>query len=117
MGRGDPTAEFFAALAARGYEPMLRNSRGSIRFDLTAGNTTERWLLRIERGELTVSRRHARAVCVVRTDKALFDGLVRGQVNALAAMLRGELRADGDRELLMRIQRLFPGPDDERKPS
>jgi hypothetical protein len=27
-------------------------------------------------------------------------------------MLRGALRADGDRELLMRLQRLFPGPDD-----
>lgn len=108
----DPTAEFFASLAARGHEPLLEHASGSVRFELASGGKTERWLLTIDRGDLAVSRRNARAGCVVRTEKALFDGMARGQVNALAAMLRGELQADGDRELLMRVQRLFPGPDD-----
>jgi putative sterol carrier protein len=109
----DSAAEFFAGLAARGHEPLLGQARGSVRFDLTGpGTKTERWLLTIDRGDLSVSRRNARATCVVRMEKALFERLARGEINAIAAMLRGALRADGDRELLMRLQRLFPGPDD-----
>jgi hypothetical protein len=110
----DPTAEFFDRLAARGHEPMLALGTGSIRFDLVAGKRTERWLLTIDRGDVSVSRRNARAMCVVRTEKKLFDGIVRGEVNALAALLRGALTTEGDPELLMRFQRIFPGPDDAR---
>jgi putative sterol carrier protein len=114
----DQTAEFFAALVARGHEPLLGQTRGSVRFDLTArGKTTERWLLTIDRGDLSVSRRNARATCVVTMEKALFDRLARGETNAIASMLRGELRTDGDRELLMRLQRIFPGPDDPKAQS
>jgi putative sterol carrier protein len=109
----DPTADFFAGLAARGHEPLLGQARGSVRFELTVpGKKTERWLLTIDRGDLSVSRRNARPTCVVRMEKALFERLARGEINAIAAMLRGALRAEGDRELLMRLQRLFPGPDD-----
>ena len=113
----DPTAEFFEQLAARGHEPLLERAGGSVRFDLSVGRKTERWLLTIDRGDISVSRRNARADCVVRTEKALFEGMARGEVNALAAMLRGVLTADGDPELLMRIQRLFPGPDDAERQS
>jgi len=34
----------------------------------------------------------------------------------MAAMLRGELKVEGDAELLIDFQRIFPGPDDPRQP-
>jgi hypothetical protein len=46
----------------------------------------------------------------VRADKALFDAMAVGEVNALAAYLRGELALEGDPELLVLVQRVFPGP-------
>ena len=56
-----------------------------------------------------MSRAAIGADCLVRADKALIDGIARGEVNATAALLRGELTAVGDLELLMLVQRLFPG--------
>ena len=50
------------------------------------------------------------ADCVVRGDKALFDGIAGGEVNAMAALLRGALTFQGDPELLVRLQRVFPSP-------
>lgn len=111
---GDPSAEFFHALPERGEEPLLQRSTGVLRFDLVNGKKTEHWLVTIERGRMSVAKQNRPASCAVRTDKALFDGIVRGEVNALAAFLRGAatLTAESPRELevLMLFQRLFPGP-------
>jgi hypothetical protein len=38
-----------------------------------------------------------------------------GDVNALAAYLRGELALEGDPELLVLIQRVLPGPATTRR--
>ncbi len=113
----DPTAEFFDRLSRSGHEPLLQRANGCVRFDLADGEKTVRWLVTMSKGDVTVSRRNARADCVVHTDKALFDGMVRGEVNALAANIRGALTTEGDRELLMLFQRLFPGPDDPKEHS
>ena len=39
----------------------------------------------------------------------MFEGLAAGRLNAVTALLRGDLVADGDWRLLVRLQRLFPG--------
>jgi predicted lipid carrier protein YhbT len=103
------TAAFFEELAQRGYEPRAATMRGSVRFDLRSGRRTERWLLSVDRGAITVSRRNAAADAVVRADETLFEGLVRGEVNAMAALLRGALTIEGDGGLLLVFQRLL-GP-------
>jgi hypothetical protein len=36
--------------------------------------------------------------------------MMRGEVNAMAAYLRGELILEGDPELLVLFQRVLPGP-------
>lgn len=59
---------------------------------------------------MTITRAGDAADCVVRTDATLFNDLVRGRANALAALLRGRLVAEGVPELLVRFQRLFPAP-------
>jgi putative sterol carrier protein len=106
----DASAAFFAELETRGHEPSLEKSTGTVRFDLRNGKRITRWLVTIEKGDLAVTRRNAKADCVVRTDKTLFDGIVSGTENAVAAVLRGEMGIEGDRELIVRFQRLFPSP-------
>ena len=43
--------------------------------------------------------------------------MATGEVNALAGLLRGELTVEGDPELLVLFQRVFPGPRAEGVPS
>jgi hypothetical protein len=112
----NPTAEFFQDLSARGREPALRNVTGTLRFDVTTQGHVEQWWVRLDRGELRVSTGSAgtdRADpdCLIETPRTVFDGIATGEVNAMAALLRGDLVAAGDPELLVAFQRLFPsGP-------
>jgi predicted lipid carrier protein YhbT len=111
------TSAFFEELAQRGYEPRAATMRGSVRFDLRQGRRTERWLLSVDRGVIAVSRRNASADAVVRADETLFEGLVRGEVNAMAALLRGALTIEGDGGLLLVFQRLLGPAAPHREPS
>ena len=107
----DATTEFFEELAARGHEPALAKATGTLRFDIRDGGArTERWLITITKGDVAVSHRNAKADCVVRVDRTLFEGLASGEANALAAFLRGAIEVEGDRGLLLAFQRAFPGP-------
>jgi putative sterol carrier protein len=111
----DSTAAFFDELAQRGHEPVLTRAKGTLRLDLVDGKKTESWLVSIDKGDVSVARADGEADCVVRTDRALFDRMAAGQVNAMAAVLRGEAAAVGDTELLVLFQRLFPSPPPARR--
>jgi len=112
--RSDLTAGFFDELGSRGHEPLLRKVTGSARFDVVAGQRTERWLVTIDKGDIRVSRGNAAAGSVLRADKASFDRVVAGELNLMAAVLRGEVAVEGDPRLLVRLQRLFPRPQGGR---
>ncbi len=105
----DPTARFFDELAVRGHEPLLQKASGAMRFDIVDGRRTRRWLVTVDRGDVGVTSGSGAATCAVRVDKAVFDKVVTGRLNAVAAVLRGDLAVDGDWRLLVRMQRLFPG--------
>jgi putative sterol carrier protein len=111
----DATAEFFEALVERGHVPLLEKATGTVRFDLRDGRKTDRWLVSIVKGDLAVSRRNLRADCVVATDKSLFDDVASGRANAFSALLRGDVEVEGDVQLLVLFQRLFPGPPRSRR--
>ena len=112
----DPTARFFAELAERGDEPLLRKATGSMRFDIASGRRTRRWLVGVDKGALSVTEAGgAAATCVVRADKAVFDKIAAGRLNAVAAVLRGDMTVVGDWRLLVRLQRLFPSPPKRRR--
>jgi putative sterol carrier protein len=114
----DSTIQFFDELGSRGHEPLLEKATGTVRFDLTEGKKTERWLVTVAKGDLAVSHRNVRADCVVSSDKALFDGVASGKTNAMAALLRGAMSVEGDVRLLVAFQRLFPGsPGRETSPA
>jgi putative sterol carrier protein len=110
----DKTVEYFQMLSLRGYEPMLSNVTATIRFDIANDQQSSSWRLEVDRGKLTVSpeaeARHPgdSADCVITADKARFDGIAGDGVNAMAALLRGEIAVSGDPELLVAVQRLFP---------
>jgi putative sterol carrier protein len=110
----DATTEFFEQLSARGHEPLLEKATGTVRFDLTDGKRKARWLVEIEKGDVSVSHKNVKADCVVRAEKTLFDGIASGRENAMAAVLRGEVGVDGEREFLVWFQRLFPSPPRRR---
>ena len=93
---------------------MLEKATGIVRFDLIDGKRTERWLVTLDKGDVSVARKSADADCVVRAQRTLFDAMARGEVNAMAAYLRGELMLEGDPELLVLIQRVLPGPTTRR---
>ena len=105
------TTDFFQALASGGPYPELENVKGTLRFDLRdAGERIARWLVALENGAVTVSRRNAKADCVVRAGKPIFDRVASGEQNAMAAFLRGAVEFEGDGGLLLSFQRLFPAP-------
>jgi putative sterol carrier protein len=107
----DATTEFFSGLGERGHEPALEKANGILRFDVSNGKKRPtRWTLEIERGDLRVSHRNAKADCVVKTDHALADGIVRGEINPVAALLRGAIAAEGDIRLFVLFMRVLPSP-------
>ena len=107
---GDATATFFEKLAKAGHEPILARTSGTLRVELKNGRRTEYWFVTVDKGDVAVSHANDEADAVVRTDKALFDGMATGRVNATTAILRGVLDAEGDLGLVMSFQRLFPAP-------
>ncbi len=113
----DATTEFFENLDARGHEPLLERASGTLRIDLSNGKRRARWLVTVKKGDVTVSHANAKADCAARMDQALFDQIVTGRENAFAALLRGLVAVEGNSQLLVLFQRLFPGPPNGRKRS
>jgi putative sterol carrier protein len=118
MGRGqemsDDVVGFFEELGRGGHEPLLAKVTGRVGLDLVDGGRTDRWLVAVDKGEITVRHEGGQADCTIRAERALFERLCRGEENAMAAVLRGALVCTGDVELLYAIQRIFPGPPRER---
>jgi putative sterol carrier protein len=102
------TTGFFDSLASR-HEPLLENMKGSLLFELENGKRKEHWLVSIDKGDLAVSHASGKADATIRAPRKLFDKVAAGEANAMAATLRGAMTIDGDWELLVVFQRLFPG--------
>jgi putative sterol carrier protein len=110
MTMADATADWFESLAERGHEPLLEKISGSVLFELANRRQTDRWLVSIDKGDISVSHKGGRADATLRAGKDVFDGLASGEVNGLAAVLRGAVSVEGNLALIARLQRLLPGP-------
>src|SRR5262245_66084175 len=104
MTMADATADFFERLAERDHEPLLEKTSGSVLFELTKGQQTDRWLVSIDKGDIGVSRKGGRADAPVRARTDVLEGVARGEVNAMAALLRGALAGAGNGALSARLQ-------------
>ena len=105
------TAAFFDELGRRGHEPLLERVRATVRFDIGDGASVAHRVLHVDRGDLRVTSEDGEvtADCVVILGEELFDEIVGGRTGAMAAFLRGALIVEGDPEVLVLVQRLFPG--------
>jgi predicted lipid carrier protein YhbT len=108
----DATTDFFEAIAGR-HEPLLERTTGTMRVELVDGDETDSWVISIAHGDIEVVHGSADADCTLRTGRDLFERLATGQANAMAGVLRGAIVIEGDTELLVRVQRLFPGPREQ----
>jgi SCP-2 sterol transfer family len=106
----DATTEFMNALGRRGHDPLLRKVNETIRIDLVSGKKTDRWLVHIEAGDVTVEHKSGAADTVIRADREVFGRLARGEANPVASVLRGDVAWEGAWKNLVAVQRLFPGP-------
>jgi putative sterol carrier protein len=103
------SAAFFDELGRHGHEPLLERVSATVRFDIGDGASVDHRLLRIDRGDITVTTDDVPADCTVIVDAVLFDEITGGRTGAMAAFLRGALIIEGDPQVLVLVQRLFPG--------
>jgi hypothetical protein len=106
-----PTEEFFDELARRGHDPLLAKVTGSVRFEMVQGLCTEPWYVRIDRGDVRVSRETIEADAVLRAERKLFDRIAEGEVSLTPRVLRGEVAIEGDGALIVALERLLPSPN------
>jgi putative sterol carrier protein len=106
----DPITDFLEELRQRGHEPLLEMARGSMRFEIVNGKKVDRWLVVVDKGDLTVSHRGGTADTTLRGDRAAFDALARGELSPVSAVLRGVLTVEGSWRLLVVFRRILPGP-------
>jgi putative sterol carrier protein len=99
---------FFDSIA--GPHPAVpRTISGSLRFDLENGNRIEHWLVTFNKGAVSAARSNAAADCVAHTDKATMEAIIQGRVNAMAALLRGAMKIEGQ-VLLLALSALANAP-------
>jgi putative sterol carrier protein len=111
-GAANRVSRFFADLETREHEPLLARTTGTLQFDLSDGDTVDRWFVTVTSGNIQVSRDEREADVAFELDSGLFAAMAEGRLNAMAAVLRDEVRVVGDLGLAMSFQRLFPGPPD-----
>lgn len=104
------TTDFLAGLAARGHEPLLAKTRGRVCLEVIDGDVEDHSLVSIDNGDIDVVSGSVGADCTLRASREMFDRIVTGELNAVSAVLRGAVVVDGNWELLVRFQRLFPAP-------
>lgn len=104
----DAIETFLRELPERGQVAWLRPVNGSIRVDLREGGDTDSWVLTFDAGRIEVAEVGGGADVTVAGERDVFNRLVAGQTNTVAAVLRGALHAQGRLELLYVFQRLMP---------
>jgi hypothetical protein len=115
-GLSSPTAEFFAGVSRRGYESLLERMDAVLRFELSGGGRTQRWMLHIRRGNLAVTQDAGDADCVITSSMRTFDRIAKGETKPLAAWLRNQIAVEGRLHPLIMLERLLPGPPGAHDP-
>ncbi|SCF36356.1 SCP2 sterol-binding domain-containing protein [Micromonospora mirobrigensis] len=118
----EATERFFASLPSRA-PVALRNSvllrpvlTGTLQIDLVEGPTTDHWRVAMAPGQAEVTRADGEADARWTSNPRLFDRLVTGETQALAAVLRNEATLSGNVLLWLMFRRFFPDPPGTRDP-
>ena len=103
------TVAFFDELGRRGHDPLLERVSATVRFDVGGEASVDHRLLHIDRGDIRVTSEDVPSDCTVIIGEELLDEIIHGRTGAMPAFLRGALLVEGDPEVLVLVQRLFPG--------
>ncbi|MDG4806449.1 SCP2 sterol-binding domain-containing protein [Micromonospora sp. WMMD1120] len=113
----EATERFFAGLPSRGPEVLEGLADGTLQIDLTDDeHRTEHWLIRLRPGSVRVSRECGPADANWYSSVALFDRLITGETQGVAAVLRNESTFSGNVMLFLAFRRFFPDPPGTRDP-
>ncbi|MEV4197194.1 SCP2 sterol-binding domain-containing protein [Micromonospora globbae] len=107
---------FFESLPARAPEVLRGLVSGTLQIDLTTGGLTEHWLVRMRPGAVAVGRERGPADAIWYSSAELFERLVTGQAQGVAAVLRNESTFSGNVVLFLAFRRFFPNPPGTRDP-
>ncbi|RIV37219.1 SCP2 sterol-binding domain-containing protein [Micromonospora radicis] len=112
----EATEQFFASLPARAPEILHGPVAGTLRIDISDGHSTTHWLARIRPGEIEIGQGSEGADAVWYCGVDLFDRLVTGRSQAMAALFRNESTFTGNVLLFLAFRRFFPPPPGTRDP-
>ncbi|MFI7603795.1 SCP2 sterol-binding domain-containing protein [Micromonospora sp. NPDC049366] len=113
---GEATERFFESLPARAPEVLRGLVSGTLQIDLDTGEQTDHWLVRMRPGAVEVSRNRGPADAIWYSSEDLFDRLVSGRAQGVAAVLRNESTFSGNVVLFLAFRRFFPDPPGTRDP-
>ncbi|MGN9810637.1 SCP2 sterol-binding domain-containing protein [Micromonospora sp. BQ11] len=107
---------FFESLPARAPGVLRAPVAGTLQIDLSRGNETIHWLVRMGPGRIEVSQARGPADAIWYNSEDLFERLVTGRAQAIAAVLRNESTYSGNVSLFFALRRFFPDPPGTRDP-
>jgi putative sterol carrier protein len=103
--------EFLTELGGQTHVRLLERASGTVLIELEDDGQTERWYVNVKRGDVSLSRSMPRSAsapdCVLRTKASTFKAIRTGQLNLMAAVLRGLLSIEGRVALVVALQGLF----------
>ncbi|SCL14133.1 SCP-2 sterol transfer family protein [Micromonospora rhizosphaerae] len=107
---------FFASLPARAPAVLRTPTAGTLQIDLATGNRTEHWLIELRPGSVQVSRERRPADATWTSSVDLFERLIIGEAQGIAAVFRNEATFSGNVVLFLAFRRFFPDPPGTRDP-
>ncbi|MEV1154012.1 SCP2 sterol-binding domain-containing protein [Micromonospora chokoriensis] len=107
---------FFESLPARAPDVLGGLTDGTLQIDLGTDHQTDHWLVRMRPGSVQVSRERGPADAIWYSSAALFDRLISGEAQSVAAVLRNESTFSGNVVLFLAFRRFFPNPPGTRDP-
>ncbi|MGR6322386.1 SCP2 sterol-binding domain-containing protein [Micromonospora soli] len=113
---GGAIEEFFASLPVRAPAVLRGPASGTLQVDLTEGNRTEHWYVRLAPGSVQVTRERCPADATFTVSAKLFEELADGREAGVAAVFRNEATFSGNVLLFLLFRRFFPDPPGTRDP-
>ncbi|MEU4566528.1 SCP2 sterol-binding domain-containing protein [Micromonospora sp. NPDC023956] len=113
---GEATEQFFASLPARAVEKLRGPIDGTLQINLSTGTHVEHWYVVLRDREIRVSREERSADAVWESSADLFDRLVTGNAQAVAALARNETTISGNVLLFLVFRAFLPSPPGTRDP-
>ncbi|MGI5524185.1 hypothetical protein ACQEUX_25055 [Micromonospora sp. CA-259024] len=107
---------FFESLPTRAHNVLGGLADGTLQIDLGSDHRTEHWLVHMRPGSVRVSRERGAADAIWYSSAALFDRLISGEAQGVAAVLRNESTFSGNVVLFLAFRRFFPNPPGTRDP-